>query len=101
MSHVLFVLLHQSVYICHVIICLPLDSSLSLLVDSISEYSGVKRVMYFALLGHYAAAVLVPAFVGFMFWVSIIFILVCFVLVCWCATGRLQDDLASMLISAF
>ncbi|KAE8743203.1 hypothetical protein FOCC_FOCC011183 [Frankliniella occidentalis] len=39
-------------------------------LDAISEYFGVKIAMYFAWLGHYTAALLVPAFVGFMFWVG-------------------------------
>lgn len=49
------------------------DVPLSVLVDAISEYFGVKIAMYFAWLGHYTAALLVPAFVGFMFWVSVMF----------------------------
>lgn len=39
-------------------------------IDRISEYFGVKIAMYFAWLGHYTTALIVPAVVGFIFWVS-------------------------------
>lgn len=38
--------------------------------DYICEYFGVKIGMYFAWLGHYTAALSIPAIVGLMFWVS-------------------------------
>jgi Calcium-activated chloride channel len=41
--------------------------------DRISEYFGVKIAMYFAWLGHYTTALIVPAVVGFIFWVSLIY----------------------------
>lgn len=39
--------------------------------DDICEYFGVKIGMYFAWLGHYTAALSIPAIVGLMFWVKI------------------------------
>jgi Calcium-activated chloride channel. len=40
------------------------------IVDAICDYFGVKITMYFAWLGHYTTALIVPAVVGFIFWVS-------------------------------
>lgn len=41
-----------------------------MILDEITEYFGVKIGMYFAWLGHYTTALSIPAFVGFIFWVS-------------------------------
>lgn len=41
--------------------------------DEICEYFGVKIAMYFAWLGHYTQSLTVPAVVGFIFWVRIVF----------------------------
>lgn len=41
--------------------------------DEIAEYFGVKIAMYFAWLGHYTQSLTVPAVVGFVFWVNLIF----------------------------
>lgn len=48
---------------CHLI------RAISLVVDEICDYFGVKITMYFAWLGHYTTALIVPAVVGFIFWV--------------------------------
>ena len=40
------------------------------LIGSICEYFGVKIALYFAWLGHYTTALLIPAVVGIVFWVS-------------------------------
>ncbi|XP_011313509.1 anoctamin-8 isoform X4 [Fopius arisanus] len=41
-------------------------------LDDICNYFGVKITMYFAWLGHYTTALVVPAAVGVIFWVGII-----------------------------
>lgn len=41
--------------------------------DEICDYFGVKIAMYFAWLGHYTTALIVPAAIGFLFWVSLLF----------------------------
>nr|CAI5824444.1 unnamed protein product [Callosobruchus analis] len=37
-------------------------------LDEIAEYFGAKIAMYFAWLGHYTTALVIPAVVGFIFW---------------------------------
>ncbi|XP_054289963.1 anoctamin-8-like isoform X2 [Macrosteles quadrilineatus] len=39
-------------------------------LDEVSTYFGVKIAMYFAWLGHYTTALIVPAIVGFTFWIG-------------------------------
>ncbi|OXU19847.1 hypothetical protein TSAR_010383, partial [Trichomalopsis sarcophagae] len=58
-------------------------------LDDISRYFGVKITMYFAWLGHYTTALIVPAAVGVIYWVGII--------------GRNQavEDVAYVLFSVF
>jgi hypothetical protein len=51
--------------------------------DEVSTYFGVKIAMYFAWLGHYTTALIVPAIVGFTFWVThenVFFYFVCRIL---------------------
>lgn len=38
-------------------------------LDDICKYFGVKITMYFAWLGHYTTALIVPAAVGVIYWV--------------------------------
>ena len=47
-----------------------MKSTLSNFEGSICEYFGVKIALYFAWLGHYTTALLIPAVVGIVFWVS-------------------------------
>ncbi|CAK9829085.1 Ano8 [Anthophora retusa] len=58
-------------------------------LDDICKYFGVKITMYFAWLGHYTTALIVPAAVGAIYWVGII--------------GRNQavEDVAYVLFSVF
>ncbi|XP_025157663.1 anoctamin-8 isoform X4 [Harpegnathos saltator] len=58
-------------------------------LDDICKYFGVKITMYFAWLGHYTTALIVPAAVGVIYWVGII--------------GRNQavEDVAYVLFSVF
>ncbi|KAK2578147.1 hypothetical protein KPH14_001345 [Odynerus spinipes] len=58
-------------------------------LDDICKYFGVKISMYFAWLGHYTTALIVPAAVGVIYWVGII--------------GRNQavEDVAYVLFSVF
>ncbi|XP_014238165.1 anoctamin-8 isoform X3 [Trichogramma pretiosum] len=58
-------------------------------LDDIARYFGVKITMYFAWLGHYTTALIVPAAVGVIYWVGII--------------GRNQavEDVAYVLFSIF
>ncbi|XP_046621598.1 anoctamin-8 isoform X5 [Neodiprion virginianus] len=58
-------------------------------LDDICRYFGVKITMYFAWLGHYTTALIVPAAVGVIYWVGII--------------GRNQavEDVAYVLFSIF
>ncbi|XP_043472779.1 anoctamin-8 isoform X2 [Leptopilina heterotoma] len=58
-------------------------------LDDICKYFGVKITMYFAWLGHYTTALIVPAAVGVIYWVGII--------------GRNQavEDVAYVLFSIF
>ncbi|XP_034940351.1 anoctamin-8 isoform X2 [Chelonus insularis] len=58
-------------------------------LDDICKYFGVKITMYFAWLGHYTTALVVPAAVGVIYWVGII--------------GRNQavEDVAYVLFSIF
>lgn len=39
-------------------------------LDDICNYFGVKITMYFAWLGHYTTALVVPAAVGVIYWVK-------------------------------
>ncbi|KAI5710315.1 hypothetical protein M8J75_007605, partial [Diaphorina citri] len=39
-------------------------------LDSVCKYFGVKIAMYFAWLGHYTYMLIIPAFVGFIFWIG-------------------------------
>lgn len=45
-------------------------------LDDICKYFGVKITMYFAWLGHYTTALIVPAAVGVIFWVCICYVCV-------------------------
>ncbi|XP_076764027.1 anoctamin 8 white walker isoform X2 [Xylocopa sonorina] len=58
-------------------------------LDDICKYFGVKITMYFAWLGHYTTALIVPAAVGAIYWIGII--------------GRNQavEDVAYVLFSVF
>ncbi|XP_017885925.1 anoctamin-8-like isoform X2 [Ceratina calcarata] len=58
-------------------------------LDDICKYFGVKITMYFAWLGHYTTALIVPAVVGAIYWIGII--------------GRNQavEDVAYVLFSVF
>ncbi|CAH0383350.1 unnamed protein product [Bemisia tabaci] len=40
-------------------------------IDQVCEYFGVKIAMYFAWLGYYNTALIVPAVVGFIFWIGL------------------------------
>lgn len=40
-------------------------------LDDVCKYFGVKISMYFAWLGHYTTALIIPAAVGVIFWVNI------------------------------
>ncbi|GLG96980.1 Anoctamin [Gryllus bimaculatus] len=58
-------------------------------LDAICEYFGVKITMYFAWLGHYTAALIVPAVVGFIFWVG------------FCGRDQATEDVGYVLFSFF
>ena len=46
-----------------------LNEKFQIFPDDICDYFGVQIALYFAWLGHYTKALLIPAFVGCMFWV--------------------------------
>ncbi|XP_011503511.1 PREDICTED: anoctamin-8-like [Ceratosolen solmsi marchali] len=58
-------------------------------LDDISRYFGVKITMYFAWLGHYTTALIVPAAVGVIYWVGII------------GRNQAMEDVAYVLFSVF
>uniref|UniRef100_A0A8D8YM26 Anoctamin n=2 Tax=Cacopsylla melanoneura TaxID=428564 RepID=A0A8D8YM26_9HEMI len=39
-------------------------------LDAVCKYFGVKIAMYFAWLGHYTFMLIIPAFMGFIFWIG-------------------------------
>ncbi|XP_066590008.1 anoctamin-10 isoform X2 [Prorops nasuta] len=58
-------------------------------LDDICQYFGVKITMYFAWLGHYTTALIVPAAVGAIYWVGII------------GRNQAMEDVAYVLFSIF
>ncbi|KAJ8678448.1 hypothetical protein QAD02_014235, partial [Eretmocerus hayati] len=58
-------------------------------LDDICRYFGVKITMYFAWLGHYTTALIVPAAVGVTYWVGII------------GRNQAMEDVAYVLFSIF
>ncbi|KAJ4448146.1 hypothetical protein ANN_10159 [Periplaneta americana] len=57
--------------------------------DEICDYFGVKITMYFAWLGHYTTALIVPAVVGFVFWIG------------FCGRDQATEDVGFVLFSFF
>lgn len=58
-------------------------------LDEICDYFGVKITMYFAWLGHYTTALIVPAVVGFIFWIG------------FCGRDQATEDVGFVLFSFF
>ncbi|PSN51037.1 hypothetical protein C0J52_15420 [Blattella germanica] len=58
-------------------------------IDEICDYFGVKITMYFAWLGHYTTALIVPTVVGFVFWIG------------FCGRDQATEDVGFVLFSFF
>ncbi|KAL0278801.1 UNVERIFIED_CONTAM: hypothetical protein PYX00_000506 [Menopon gallinae] len=58
-------------------------------LDEICDYFGVKIAMYFAWLGHYTTALIVPAAIGFLFWIG------------FCRGDQATEDIGFVLFSIF
>ncbi|XP_067003783.2 anoctamin-10 [Anabrus simplex] len=58
-------------------------------LDAICDYFGVKITMYFAWLGHYTTALIVPAVVGFVYWIG------------FCGKNQAVEDVGYVLFSFF